>query len=1109
MLKLYTARENIDKERFIYENIEGETLVLVPDQYTLVAEEQALRHLNTSCLYDIEIMSMNRLGLRMLTEKGKEAVPLLDKYGRFMLLTRIIKMHLNELSIYRNVAGKTAFTAMLNDFISDFKQQDCNIGEIRDMLSTTETDRLLKAKLTELEIIIRDYENKIKEKGYIDSEDYISRYIEAIKDSDFINDKTVWIYGYDSITPKFAEAMFEFADKAKSVNFIVNQSYFRLDEQLISKIKQEALNRGIDISVDSIGQEYSLKKTETIRLMEANLWNDNVVPNRDFVPEDLTVVRAANPYYEAETAAAYILHLVRDLGYRFNEIQVIANDENVLQPIIRRTFEEYELPVFIDSVRNITDSAVVSFIVNQMWFLIYGKTSGYLFAALKSGLAGIEMSDAEDIENYARLYHVKGSMWYRDFKYGEESYGTETFNNLNETRKRIIEPLIELENISKCNKVEDFVKGFKDYLDNTLNLADKVSDFAQRQEEMGLADEAQRSIQSYDKAVEILDQIVEIMGDEEMDLAEFTEIYVAGLKNIEVGVIPPTKDGLSLGTMIRTRPRPVRAVVVLGANEGILPLRPSTEGLFSVDEMQYFKEKDFPIGDLDDIKMEEENVAMYRMLSKPSEKIYISWSMTDVEGKEEIASPVIDALTELFPRIEEDGLIRKDVVSTGWAKSTFNHEYGQMTDDVLVSDTINVPGETMRHFINHIKDRNTSAEPDDTTDALFAWYERKDNETLSAMLVAAQDENDPRPLGRKTASDIFARSDGTLRLSPSSIDRYFECPFRFFIDRGLRPREERVFSSDPRAIGDVYHKCLMRIAQKILEDRDFGINLAECSKSELEEIVTAELDAIATDYGGGLFISTAGEEFRMDRIKEICPGAVRAMAEQLSSGSLIDASFETDFSTSGRFKPIELQVGDTKVYVEGKIDRADILGMEGENRVRVIDYKTGNDTLNLDKMRVGYKMQLMIYMISALSGKLEPAGFFYFSIKDYIDTANDKSTGQIDKIMESDPSDAFKLRGIYIDERGVLESMPEKVLAKTREGKVNRDKFEAIKQDVIDRIQEIASSIIDGKISIRPLKTDGNRLVCEYCSYKPICKRDREYVRNKSREIPKYKKGEN
>ena len=91
MLKIYQGRENIDKEKFIYEHTEGETLVIVPNQYTLVAEEQALKYLNTSCLLNVEILSMNRLGLRMLQEQGTDNVRMLDRYERYMLLARIIR----------------------------------------------------------------------------------------------------------------------------------------------------------------------------------------------------------------------------------------------------------------------------------------------------------------------------------------------------------------------------------------------------------------------------------------------------------------------------------------------------------------------------------------------------------------------------------------------------------------------------------------------------------------------------------------------------------------------------------------------------------------------------------------------------------------------------------------------------------------------------------------------------------------------------------------------------------------------------------------------------------------------------------------------------------
>ena len=157
MLRLFAGRENIDKERFIYDRIGecgGETLVIVPDQYTLVAEEQALKYTGTDCLFDIEIISMSRLGLRLLTEQGTESVDMLDRYGRFMLLTRLIKEHSEDFDIFRRSAGKQAFTTMLSDFISEFKQQECSLDEIAAMLDGDDADTILRAKLEELRGVI-------------------------------------------------------------------------------------------------------------------------------------------------------------------------------------------------------------------------------------------------------------------------------------------------------------------------------------------------------------------------------------------------------------------------------------------------------------------------------------------------------------------------------------------------------------------------------------------------------------------------------------------------------------------------------------------------------------------------------------------------------------------------------------------------------------------------------------------------------------------------------------------------------------------------------------------------------------------------------------------
>ena len=1088
MLRLYAGRENIDKERFIYDRIResaGETFVLVPDQYTLVAEEQALKHLGTDCLFDTEILSMNRLGLRVLQEQGTESVRMLDKYGRFMLLSLLIREHSDEFEIFRRSAGKITFTAMLNDFISEFKQQDCTVEKLQEMIQDADGDPLLEAKLKELSGVITAYEEAIRGR-YTDTEDYISMYVSAIKDSALVKGKKIWIYGYDSITPKFADAVMELAAAAESVGFIVNRSDFGLDETLTASLERLASERGIGCSLEEIGGDYAMLKSGTVSRIEKSLWKDVLSreereANREFVPGDLTMVTAANPYYEAETAAAYIWHLVRDCGYRMRDIQVIANDEGAMQPVIRRVFAEYGLPVFADSSRDITDSAAVCFIVNLLDFTVHKKSPQYLFAMLKTGLAGIGDGDIEDLENYVKNYRVKGSMWDKPFRYGREDLGDEAFDKLDAMRERVSGSAAKLAGFAKKSSVREFIRDFREYLGSEWDLESKVEEAAAAQEEAGLHDEAQRLTQSYAKSLQLLDQIDEIMGDSALDLAEFTDIYKAGLSDVEVGVIPPTVDGLSMGTMIRTRPRQMRAAVILGACEGVMPLSPATEGLFSVDEKKYFKKKGFALGALDEIKMDEENAAMYRMMARPSEKIYISYAMTDTEGNDMSPSPVIESLRRLFPRIDADGLMMKDLVSAGMGESLVPGE----------PDILNRPEDGMRHLVNRIKACDSPEDRGPKTEAMLRWYSDNLGAELNAMMRAASYDNVLRPLDRETAKKLFGRDDGSLSMSASSIGSYIDCPFRYFIDKGLRPQEERTFESDSRSVGDIYHKCLMAVARQIMNEDEIP------GEDGLEELVTAALDDLAEKYRGGLFVSTGGEEYRMSRIREICAAAAKAMAAQLAADSLTGAVFEERFGRRGAFEPIKLSIDGTDVYVEGWIDRADILNVGGEERVRVIDYKTGSDRLDIWKMRQGYKMQLMIYMISATAGSLTPAGMFYFNSKDPIESANNASGAKTEALLNRPDEEEFCLKGAFLDEEGVLGAMPEKVLSSAN-GKISRQDYEEARNDVLARIEETASGILNGDIAIRPLK-NSNQLSCRYCGYRSVCRRDRGYVKNRPR----------
>lgn len=1083
MLTLYSARECIDKEKFIYEKIgrsERESLVLVPNQYTLVAEEQAVRYLGKGCLFDTEILSMNRLGHRILAEKGLESVQMLSRYGRLMLLTRIVAEHEEELELFAKSARKISFAQMLDDFVVSFKQQNCTLEELEAMLEDENSNVILKQKIKELSGILEDYEQAIAGK-YTDSEDYINMYIDAIPECRIAKGKDIWIYGYDSITPKFTRAMLELAKRAESVNLIINENDYGLDQRVKAAIRAKAAEAGVSVGEERISDEYLKVKSEALSRIEKHLCetvvSDEVLAaNSDFQPDGVELVQCANQYYEAENAAAYIHRLIREEEYSLSDITVICNSEDRLQPIVKRALQEYGIPVFLDTAREITDSPGPVFLFNLLLCLRYEFNNNAIFAMLKTGYAGISAEEIDDLENYAREYNIRGTMWTRDFKYGSHSFGEEELARLNEIRARVAAPIVKLRELAK-NSADTgaFTTAFAAFLESEYELSVNNEKRAVDQEKMELFEDAQRTRRSLEEALELLNQIKEIMADCPLDIAEFTDLYAVGLKSEKIGVIPPSLDGLSMGTLIRTRPRPNRAVLILGANEGILPLRPAAEGLFSVDEKSYFKRMDFTLGELDELKMTEENAALYRMLSHPSERLYVSYSLSDTEGKELIPSTLVDSLKAFFPKLEA----RKDIISDGWDMS-------------LVSDR----REALRHLINHIKDRNTPAKGDELTKALLAWYKAKAPELLMPMLETAQDENEQKKLGVQLSKGIYAEASGSYKLGASKINKYNDCPFGYFVSYGLSPREERNYSSDPRSIGEIYHECMEEVARVAMQCKK---DKKELKDSELAKLVEDKIYELAGNFEGGLFVSTSAEIFHMDRICEVCQAAAKALAVQIESGAVEEVFLEADFGRgdSCRFRPIEIEVGDEKVYVEGRIDRADM--MEGGS-VRIIDYKTGTDKVDVGKMRQGYKMQLMIYLMSSLQDGYEPAGIFYFNIAE--NTANlSKATASKQKsVMNAQPQDSYKLKGKYVDTPGMLERMPKAVMS-GKELKLSGDEFDELKSAVRQKMEDISSAIVGGDISISPLRSKNTLISCRYCEYKAICRYDSANAGNRSREL--------
>ena len=1089
MLNLFMARECMNKEKFIYENIKGRTYVLVPNQYTLVAEEQALKYTGSACLLDIEILSLNRLGQRIMAEHGKENTEILDKYGRHMLLYKIIKSHKDDLEVFKSAADQSGFIDMVNDFIADFKQQDFSLDELGSIIDKDNHSELLAHKMRELMLIIDEYESEL-EGRYIDSEDYISMYVSLIRESTLFDNHSVWVYGFDTLAPKSMDALIEMA-KRVDVNIMVNISDFDLGTILISALTTRATAAGVAVSKEYVSDEYRVYGRETLDYLEENLFRTILssgesalkMPDEDTINDEVRLTQCANPFYEAESAASYIYELIRDKGYRMNDIAVICNDDSSRQPIIRRTFEEYGIPLFVDSRRTITDSMAARFIVSLLEFVLQGYRTSALFVMLKTELTSISRDDIEMLENYARNYKILGTMWTREFKYGHFDYTDEEFERLESTRRYIIEQVAKLRDIAESSgTVSELVFNLIKILEEEWDLPGRLQNVSEAQAEEGYNEEAQNTAQSYEACVNILEQIASILGEEIFDKTkseEIIQLYKKGLASVDIGIIPPALDGIIMGSMIRTRPGPLKAMVVLAANEGVLPMEPASDGIFSVDEKEFFKEHDFPIGHLDELKMAEENVAMYRLISKPYERLYMSWSLSDSEGQDSKPSSLVDAFRTALPTIK----IHKDVISSG-----------------LDMNVINNPKTAMRHLLNHLKGRRSQEHVADEnkakliTNSIIAWYRNNEPEIFDTAMKAARDDNSAESISSAMAEKLFSRGNGEFSFSPTRIENFNHCPFKHFVSYGLRPREDREFIGSSREIGDIYHECIMKVSKKLETEGLWG----KITDDELENLVSDTLTEIAGDYRDGLFTSDGREQYRLERVAKVCARVAGNLAEQMRMGKVKLSYFEEEFKRGKLFAPIELEIDGKKIFIEGKIDRVDVF--EGGD-IRIIDYKTGSDKVDIEQMRCGYKMQLMVYMQGAKSEERKPAGVFYYNIKDV--SVNVEGSRDASEMVDNELKKGLILNGLCVDEKDVIDEMPSSLLG-NKKMIIARDLFESIEQDVCQSIHDISEQIVAGDVSISPTKkrTAGDtKGECTYCRYSSICRFDVTYRGNKYREV--------
>ena len=1140
MLHIYYGRENLDKEKFLFDRIAGELkggtekiLLLVPDQFTLQAERNAFAYLGVDGLMELEVISQSRLGYKVLSEVGGSRRIPVDKYGRHMLLTRILAEEDENLEAFRGMSRKASFIEMANNLISEMKQFNASPEDILRILNETEETTILHRKLKDIHRIYEKYEALIEGK-FLDTEDYLNLFLSRIPQSRLIRDSVIWVSGFDYFTPKTLDVIEQLMASARDVNVVLtadcssgpegcallqegrDSDLFDLTRGIMHKLKTIAGRNGIPYEEEPVGESYRIpvgdgpgEKAASLAHLEQELYAQ---PYRKIMTDgSIILCQAANFYAEAETAAAKIVHLIREEGMRYRDILVICNDMEARASVIKRVFADYGITAFLDTKRDVLHHPSIELIAALIDITAKGWLYEDIFRMLKTNLTPIAAEDCEDLENYAVKYRIRGNRWKTDFTYGVKTEGEEYLRRINAVRAQVCEYISAFEAGFKQKKtVRERTAALYDFLKEKAQLPEKIESLISYLTENGQFEYAEEASQIWSVIIGIFDQFIELIGDEELTAEEYGEILKSGFEAVEIGLLPPTIDQLIVGTMQRTRAGNIKALLVLGANDGLLPAAVGSESLLNEDEKAVLYRKGIEICKIDDLRAKEEKLAIYKNLSKPLRCLWMSYSASDQEGRESKPSMLFDKIRRIYTDIG----VTKDILN--------------QNDPMLLIET---PCSTLRHMTEAFRSAMDGMPLREEWLAAYRWFQRHLEPRLRPVREGLLFTNQLEKVNRDLIRKLYKRDPlPELSLSPSRLERFSRCPFSHFINYGLKPDERRIFEIAGREIGDIYHQCFMKLSEKLsvkgMDVTDPRSPWMSITRDECFRLIDSFIEEAAQEYREGVLVQGEEERYRSERMKKVCGDAAWALVEHVQTGRIRDIFFESEFgrAVGKQFPPIEVKLGEDTIYIEGKIDRVDILRGRGgdENRyVKIIDYKSGKEKFDTDEARAGWRLQLMLYLRAVMGAgsfrtagdagsfrtagdvDYKPAGVFYFEIAEpQIDVTEIAGEDYAEKV-QAERKKSFRLDGVVLDDQSIIESIAGEFsgysdilpVRKTKEGLcagstekklLTEEDFSRLLEAVNEKVRELCSELNEGSVAIRPKKVK-DETACKFCLYKSIC----------------------
>ncbi len=1076
---------------------EKKVYAIVPDQFNFEYNRLLYNFMGMESFNRMEVVSFSRLAKYIFIKHGGLRGKYADDTVKTIIMSRALSQlkAKKELTFYANQAEHQGFVKDALEFVKTFAANGIAPEALNDAIPSLSEN--IQDKAGDISLICGEYFRLLAQQGYKDGESDILTASAKAKEHGFFKDTHIFIDEFKSFTPDEYEMLrIMIEDCADCTVCITTEdtvpteyTVFESADRTLSKLTFYAKDYGAEINRTAL-DGYPRFAAEELEFLSRSILR----PKREKYTgscEAVKVYTAADPYSEADFVCAEIKHLVMEKGYSYSDIAVTAREKEAYSTALEAAFERSGIPFYTDEKISVSHKSLIIFIKTALKIISAKRFSTEdVLRYIKTGCLDLDEDSINAIEDYCYMWSVEGDMWLEPFiSDSDDEISPE------DVRQQIVNPLLKLKNdctgrnaAEICIAVTEFIK----LCDVPRQLAESIPE-AEGDDAAVLM--VRRELkQLWEALCRLLEAMYRTLGNAEISISEFTDIFTAAASGITLSTPPRTLDSVHFTAAHTARFSNPKVLFVIGANEGVFPFSPKSSPLLTDRDIAELKKGGISISGSIPEKTADERFIVYNTLSAPSERLYISYPVSEISGKPLYPSSAVKQVLEIFA----DSDIKLNAEKLGvlyfcTCEKTAYYQYVQ----------------SFRRRNSYISSLKKALEAFDPVNRQrFIYLDSLKSQTVHNISHSA-------------AEKLFGRN---ITLSASRFEDYRNCPFMFFCKMGLKiyPRSKIEYNAQSR--GNIVHYCLSRVIAML------GENIITANRVKISAAAEAALDEYyASGQIGGSYGKSERYNASYKRLKSTVTRLVMRIKEEFANSDFRPAEFEYEmsFKPTASEPPFTIEAADGgapyKIFFIGTVDRIDCCERDGQNYVRVIDYKTGRKVFELKELLDGLNMQMLLYLFAvtdenapANSGAYhasKPAGILYMPARDpSLTLPREYNEEELHKAV----CDALRMNGLLLNEGNfkIIQAMDRNVSIEEFEGRqrksdflpitvkngtkadptvkikddntVTEDEFELIRDYCTDMLKQTAASIKNGCFAAEPLEKKHSS-PCDYCDYKSIC----------------------